>query len=239
MMYRVLGILAVAVVIAAVVFLVVTHEGASDKNKDGDGNKDEDTSQTSGPVDRQERKGQDEESIDEKRRRWLKKYEEQFLSRKIEEFQIDIPEPSYKDANIKTGHVFLYGRYLPPPYRVEIVNDRLLLNGIELIPGLYPKGGGCGVGGRVTPETRRAHQASLKINEMMSETDFDDERELNELLKRVKRLDAVVDARSDGVGNRSLWVKFIDSPHWCEILWTGKEPTEEEKAKQRNNAPTC
>jgi hypothetical protein len=54
-------------------------------------------------------------------------------------YKIDIHQKTPSEG-IETGHVILYGHYIKPPYKYEIVNDTLLfLNGVRAYPVLQPK----------------------------------------------------------------------------------------------------
>jgi len=184
--------IAALVIVIVLVFLVLTHRETSDKNISGNQ-----------PANSQDREpGENVESTEEEKLRRLNELNELFLSRKMEEFLLEVPEPSYEDAAIRRGQVFLYGQYLPPPYKVEIIGERLLLNDIPLEPGLWPTGG---VTPKVTPEVRRAHETGLIIRKMMEETDFGNREQIDQLLQKVLALDAVESAQIDVGG---IWVRF-------------------------------
>lgn len=44
--------------------------------------------------------------------------------------------PIQPAAGIMTGGVMAYGHFIPPPYKVEYLDDRLLINGVQVSPSL-------------------------------------------------------------------------------------------------------
>lgn len=169
-----------------------------------------------------------ENKKNEKKRKQIR--EEYLFSRKIKEYQFDVPEPCYENADIKTGQMFLYGQYLPPPYKVEIIDERLFLNGIPLVHGLRAD---IYSDVKVRPEIRASHEANVSIVKMMGQTDFDNKNEVDKLLTKIKKIDAVEDAMFDKKRCR-LRIKYKGIRIWNNII-SGcqmKGLTEEEKRKQ-------
>ena len=141
--------------------------------------------------------------------------EQAFLSEKIGDYKLSIPEPSYENATIKTGHVFLYGRYLPPPYKVEIARNYFLLNGIPLDPRQAKDRN---PGPKSTPSTRKLGINLIIIMDMMKKTDFHNKSEVEELVKKVKELDGVENVVPSKIpGSPCLEVKFKDDIGWWGI----------------------
>ncbi len=136
------------------------------------------------------------------------------MGEKFKKYRLYIPEPLYNGADIRKGTLILYGRYIAPPYRVQLVDYRLLVNGIPV----SPKIGGPG-SIKVPEETRRRHQACLLIAAMGGKTDFSDEKAVEALINRIRQIDVVEDVRA-GVGkSRRLQLKFKGKRYWESMGW--------------------
>jgi hypothetical protein len=148
------------------------------------------------------------------------------LAEKMYTYLIDIPEPSYEGAEITTGAVFLYGRYIPPPYSVEIDQDRRLhVNGISLIPRLHADVPAVQVPASVTEKC----EADRRIAKIWASADWSDAEEIADALAKTRNMDIVEDVR---VGERKIAIKYKGENSWGHMRFSGMPAVSEERKKE-------
>jgi|GEM_PF-2468567 len=68
-----------------------------------------------------------------------KTFEWEYSEEEAKLYKIDIHQVT-PDSGITTGHIIAYGHYIKPPYKVEVKDTIVYVNGVQIYPVLMPEG---------------------------------------------------------------------------------------------------
>jgi hypothetical protein len=66
-------------------------------------------------------------------------FEWEYSEEEAELYKIDIHQVT-PDSGITTGHIIAYGHYIKPPYKIEVRDTIVYINGVQILPRLIPPG---------------------------------------------------------------------------------------------------
>ena len=149
-------------------------------------------------------------------------------------------EPVTPEKGIETGTVMICGRYIKPPYKVEVREDGVFINNVPA----YPCPGYPASEIKLTPEQKARSEAQYKAGQSIwakareiAQTEPDDEELARKLGEFAKTLDYIEDVQVEGT---AIKVRFKGEKYWHSFWLSGlreamarEKKTPEEIAAER------